>query len=29
MWIHQLECTQVQLKIIQVVSYVILRRHIF
>ena len=23
------ECTQVQLKVIQVVSYVILRRHIF
>lgn len=29
MWIHQRECTQVQLKVIQVVSYVILRRHIF
>ncbi|CDL35038.1 hypothetical protein [Enterobacter hormaechei] len=29
MWIHQRECTQVQLKVIQMVTYVILRRHIF
>ncbi len=29
LWIHQRECTQVQLKVTQVVSYVILRRHIF
>ena len=27
--IHQRECTQVQLKVVQMVSYVILRRHIF
>ncbi|MNB80900.1 hypothetical protein D3C75_276680 [compost metagenome] len=29
MRIHQRECTQVHLKVIQMVSYVILRRHIF
>ena len=29
MRIHQRECTQVQLKVIQMVTYVILRRHIF